>query len=190
MRLIASLAAAVLLVSACDSDRTPPVVAAPPRPDLERLAQQRAALAQSRLPSNTCVNDDMITAEQFVLLHTELMVAGLTCASAFNDQAAFGAYQNFTTAHANRIRQVQTQVGNFLARHQRGNGARLFDTYRTEMANDESQVVIAMSPNEYCRAMHEQYYQVAQLNPQQLDAYLSDTVQRTRGGYRVCSASR
>lgn len=189
MRLIASLAAALLLVSACETNPTPPV-AAVPRPDLERLAQQRATLAQSRLPSNTCVNDDIITAEQFVLLHTEMMVAGLTCAAAFNDQAAFGAYQNFTTAHADRIRRVQTQVGNFLARHQRGNGARLFDTYRTEMANDESQVVIAMSPTEYCRAMHEQYYQVAQLNPQQLDSYLTEAVQRSRGGYRVCSASR
>ncbi len=189
MRLIASLAIVLLVVSGCDGDRAP-ATSAVPRPDLERLAQQRAALAQSRLPSNACVNEDLINAEQFVRLHTEMMVAGLTCAAAFHDQATFGAYQNFTAAHADRIRRVQTQVGNFLARNQRGNGARLFDTYRTEMANDESQVVIAMSPNEYCRAMRDQYYQVAQLNAQQLDTYLTDAVQRTRGGYRVCSASR
>ncbi len=189
MKALACLIAVMLLAAAC-SERTPPETAMPPRLTSEQLAAQRASIAPSRLPNGSCVSDELIKAEQFIRLHTELMVTGLTCAHSYNDPELFGNYQVFTAAHADRIRQVQTDLGRFLGQNQRGSNARLFDTYRTEMANDESQVVIAVTHDGYCQAQREAFYTVARLNPQDLDAYLSQVAERSRDTYRTCSASR
>lgn len=138
-------------------------------------------------PAGACVNEPELLAEQFMKLHTELMVTSLTCHDAYQDGNLFNQYRQFTVNHQNRIRDSQTALERFLGRYQHGNRARLFDTYRTLMANNESQTVINVSHNTYCQAQRERFYRIANFSDADLQSYIDQAATRYRDRYRVCS---
>ena len=96
-----------------------------------------------------CPTEQERRADLLIQLHTEMMVTRLTCGA---DDTADMAYAVFTDRHQTRLREAQTTLEELLANHAPGNPARLFDSYRTLVANDESQTVIADGVARYCRA--------------------------------------
>ena len=142
----------------------------------------------SHLPNGSCLTDTEIAAEQFIMLHTVLMVTGLTCNRAFSDPELFGHYRTFTFNHQDRVRDAQQVLARFLGRYRQGNPNRLFDTYRTEMANDESLLVMDVSPTAYCRAQQQRFYDLAELGAEELQAYLDQAVDRYREHYLSCES--
>lgn len=188
MKGIVSLAAAALLLAACQNagDQTAADAnAGRPAWSGDAMFPELAQFTPPH-PSGACMNDREIAAEQFMKLHTELMVTGLTCNALYQDPDLFTQYQRFTVAHQDRIRDSQNVLARFLGRYQRGNQARLFDTYRTLMANNESQVVINVSQNTYCQAQRERFYRIASFSNGELDNFLNQAAARYHDRYRLC----
>ncbi len=137
-------------------------------------------------PPGSCVGDEEIRADQFIKLHTEMMVTGLTCREPFRDPTLFSHYQTFTTEHQEMIRESQRTLGRFLGRYRSGNSNRLFDTYRTKVANGESQALMDVSATRYCAAYRDKFYSVARFDEVELEAYLDQAADRYRHRYEVC----
>ena len=137
----------------------------------------------------SCVTDKEILAAQFVRLHTELMVTGLTCPAAYRDPGLFDRYQRFTVNHQSLLRDGQDVIGRFLARLRPGNRARLYDTYRTQLANYEGQLVMTMTASEYCREQYGRFYVLADLDQTALDNYLNAALETYRDAYQQCGSA-
>ena len=191
-------AAALLTLSGCVTDdlqKTPqsarPVAAAPPAPSGlgsgDPMFPELAAFQPGHLP-RSCMTEQEMQADQFIRLHTAMMVAGLTCHVPFSDDNLFAHYQDFTITHQSVIRDSQRVLASFLGRHRSGNRNRLFDTYRTEVANSESQLVIDVSQGRYCQALREKFYAATEFSPADLSAYLEQASTRYRESYNVCES--
>ncbi|HEY9345145.1 MAG TPA: hypothetical protein VIQ53_07505, partial [Inquilinus sp.] len=87
-----------------------------------------------------------------------------------------------------RILDTQDKLGRLLGKYSKGNGQRLFDTYRTKMANDESQRMQRMTQVAYCLARQDQFAEVVKYNPQQLDEYLNKTYEMLHTRYNEVGA--
>jgi hypothetical protein len=201
IRLPLGLLAALMFVSACQTGGTvdPPAI----QSNIGREPSRAAAIADLGVDvvrasaefrpaidhPGACLTDEEIRAAQLVRLHTELMVTGLTCRAAYRDDGLFDRYQTFTVAHQTLLRRGQEVLGRFLARFQAGNYRRLFDRFRTQLANYEGQVVMTLSATEYCREQYPRFYPLADLDAAGLDAYLGAALETYRDEYRQCGSA-
>lgn len=190
MKKIASLLAAAAVLAACQTDGTATQSVSTTRaPASSDALLPQPASFNPAINGSACVTDEEISAEQMIQLHTTMMVTGLTCHGAFRDPDLFNQYQDFTVAHSNRIIESQSALERYLGRTMSGNRARLFDTYRTRMANHEAQLVMGMSATQYCRQQYDRFYAISQFSPAQLEDYLDRAVDRYRDRYSACGSS-
>jgi hypothetical protein len=185
-----SLLVAAALVAACQTDSAVETDTASMRraPSTDALLPQPASFSPA-IDGGPCVSDEEISAEQMIQLHTTMMVTGLTCHGAFRDPDLFNRYQDFTVAHSDRIIGSQGTLERYLGRSRGGNRARLFDSYRTRMANHEAQLVMSMSASRYCRDQYDRFYTIAEFSPSELEGYLNRVVDRYRDRYAACGGS-
>jgi hypothetical protein len=157
--------AAGLLAVACESPPPPKPVSGGLYPD--------AAYRPVNIPPDIELTEEQVKMDLLVKVHSELMVTGLSCPKYYNDPTMFRAYGAFTVNNQDRVLDVQSDLGKFLGKHLSGSAPRLFDTYRTKMANDESQSMIRQTQAVYCQMHKEQYYTITNFTPQQLDDYIN-----------------
>ena len=197
MRLAACIMCALFLLTACQTAdeetadetvvETTPTRGGLPRVQLDDPMFPDLVDFQTRHPEGACTTDEEVLADQFIRLHTQLMVTGLTCFVPYDDPDLFVAYQDFTLSFQSRIRDSQRTLGAFLGRYMGGNRNRLFDTYRTRMANAESQTVIDVSTSRYCAAQQERFYRAANFGEADLNAFLQEAATRYREHYPSCN---
>ena len=177
----------MLLTAGCMVGSGEPQVANPnggPYP----LALFPEPVAMDSLPEDprACLTEDEMAATEMVRVHTMLMVTGLTCHRSFRDPELFAKYQNFTEGHQQRIRETQSTLESFLAQHLRGNRARLFDTFRTQVANSEAMTVLEISAPRYCVDQRDRYYTVVEFDETELDDYIEQAVVLNQDTYTRC----
>lgn len=97
-----------------------------------------------------CYSRAEFDAEQAIRLHTELMVIGLSCHRYFPQQRVFDRYQEFTTRHRALLMEWEKELVAHFRKNERGNPTRLFDAFRTEVANEISQRAALLSVPVYC----------------------------------------
>ncbi len=197
MRLAASIICALFLLTACQTADEATVVETVTEPTPTRGGLPRVQLDnpmfpdlvefETRHPEGACTTDEEVVADQLIRLHTQLMITGLTCFVPYDDPDLFVSYQDFTLSFQGRIRDSQRTLGAFLGRYMGGNRNRLFDTYRTRIANSESQTVIDVSASRYCAAQQERFYTVAAFGEADLDAYLQEAAAHYRPHYPACN---
>ena len=191
-RLIATIMLTGTLTGACsllgfqDQAAVPEPADAPQLASLEIMFPDFTEYQPDNLPAGSCMTEQEIQGEQFIKLHTELMVTGLTCGAAYRDPALFSQYQDFTVTHQDRIRRTQTLLADFLGRYRSGNRNRLFDTYRTEVANNESQQVLDVTAAQYCARQRNRFYTASAFTDAELDAFLANAVDLYRDRYIAC----
>ncbi len=137
-------------------------------------------------PPGSCLTDDEIRADQFMLLKTQMMLAGLTCTGPYNDGNTFGHYQDFILTHASTIRDAQNTMARFLSRYRSGNPNRLFDTYATSYSNNEAQVMNQVSGGRYCQALQNRFYSASSFSAAEMQSFLNQALEQTRSRYQVC----
>ncbi|MEQ9815548.1 MAG: hypothetical protein RLO50_22440 [Azospirillaceae bacterium] len=187
MRRLAGLFFTTVLVASC-AEPPPP----PPPPRVDPLAGLFPPIFDDYFelahPPGACVTQEEMEADLMIRLRNEVMVSSLTCQSAYGGDQAFIDYVNFTTVHAPSIRNGQETLGNFLGRYLGGSRARLFDTYITEMANQESQTVINVSPGRYCAARRTQFETATDFDQSELDRYLTQAMVEYGENYPLCDS--
>ncbi len=183
MKATLSLALAALSLAACQQSTPAPVT--PTGIDV-LFPPELEAYFEVDLPANACASDEVIRADQMSQLRNQIVITGLTCRGAYPGLDEFNEYVNFTVRHQDRLRDVQSTLGSFLSQHLSGRSARLYDTYSTEIANSESQTVLALSPNGYCLARYYQFQAVTSYGDAEIQSYLDLAVERRRNSYATC----
>jgi len=184
MKATLSLALAAVLLAACQQSQP----SAPVPVGLDVLfPPELEAYFDVDLPTSGCASEEVMRAAQMSQLRNQVMITGLSCRGAYPGLDEFNEYVNFTVRHQDRLRNVQTTLGTFLSRQLGGRQARLYDTYSTQIANSESQNVLALSPDGYCLARYYQFQEVTRFSDAELQSYLDLAVERRRSSYQTCS---
>ena len=120
------------------------------------IATASPALAKktkhTRPAAEGCYSAAEFDADRLLELHTELMVIGLKCQSAYPVERPFDAYNAFTRQHREMLSEAERRMIAYF-RRQGGNGTRAFDTFRTELANDVSRHARLLGETGYCAVM-------------------------------------
>jgi hypothetical protein len=188
-------AAAVLVLTAgCMlSDAGPPVTAvsqADAGPFPPELFPEPVAFDSLPQSPRACLSEEEMAATEMVRVHTMLMVTGLTCHGSYRDPQLFSKYQDFTETHQQRIRDTQSALESFLGRHLPGHRARLFDSFRTQVANGEAMTVMEISAPRYCLDQRNRFYTVVEFDPGELDDYIDQAMDIYRETYTPCDEPR
>ncbi|WP_225770190.1 hypothetical protein [Inquilinus sp. Marseille-Q2685] len=183
MRMMKGFAAAALAAMALVACQE-----APPKPQTGGLFPDVGNYQPVNLPAKAQLTPTEVRYDLLVKLQTEMMVTGLSCKEEFNDPIIFRTFSQWVVNNDDRILDTQDKLGKLLAKYNKGNGARLFDTYRTKMANDESQRMQRMTQAAYCLARKDQFAEVVKYNPQQLDDYLNKSYEMLHTRYNEVGA--
>lgn len=175
MKGFAAAALAAMALAACQE--------APPKPQTGGLFPDVGNYQPVNLPPKAQLTPTEVRYDLLVKLQTEMMVTGLSCKEEYRDPIIFRTFSQWVVNNDDRILETQDKLGRLLGKYSKGNGQRLFDTYRTKMANDESQRMQRMTQVAYCLARKDQFAEVVKYNPQQLDEYLNKTYEMLHTRY-------
>lgn len=127
-----------------------------------------------------CVPTDRAEADQFMRLHTELLVASLACDQSFGvgDGDLYQDYRRFNQRHARLI--IDSQQDLETAFSVGGDGVAAFNTYRTRMANEEADRLRRLTAPTYCRVLSRRFDYLIEAEPDALAAYIADSAGRAR----------
>lgn len=127
-----------------------------------------------------CVPADRAQADQFMRLHTELLVTSLACDDAYgvDDGELYQRYRLFNQRHAARI--VDSQDGLEAAFSVGGDGVAAFNAYRTRLANAEADRLRRLSAPNYCRILSRRFDYLIDADTVALSTYITDSAGRAR----------
>lgn len=181
MKGFAAATLAAMALAACQDT-------APPKPQSGGLFPDVGNYQPVNLPAKAQLTPTEVRYDLLVKLQTEMMVTGLSCKEEYNDPIIFRTFSQWVVNNDDRILDTQDKLGRLLGKYGKGNGQRLFDTYRTKMANDESQRMQRMTQTAYCLARRDQFAEVVKYNPQQLDEYLNKSYEQLHVRYNEVGA--
>ncbi|MGE0718274.1 MAG: hypothetical protein AB7P02_22700 [Alphaproteobacteria bacterium] len=139
------------------------------------------------LPAKACMTDRERRYDLIVRLQTELSVTGLTCQwKAEKGKNLLDQYAGFSRRHHQLLLDTQSEHGRFLAKHEKGNAARLFDRYRTILANEEMMVAGRYGHPDYCADRYARFMEVVAYDAKKLDGYLEAQGKARAKEYRSC----
>ncbi|HYH38877.1 MAG TPA: hypothetical protein VD860_11695 [Azospirillum sp.] len=146
--------------------------------DAAQPAQNKPAQAkptQAKAPSKpaaggpqACYNRSEHAAEQLIRMHTEMMIAGLTCKDVMPEKAPFAKYQEFTVKHRPTISKAEGELMSHFRRTGKGNATSKFDTYRTEVANEVSRRASIIGTDNYCKTFVPRVENAMSLSPDEV----------------------
>ena len=113
-------------------------------------------------------------ARQTLQIHTELMVASLTCPQAYRGGDLYQQYRQFTVTHADSIRRAQQRLETAVG------GQQAFDLYRTDLANAEAQLVAELSIGTYCAMRESRFRSLIDTSPASFEGYVQELAARHR----------
>jgi hypothetical protein len=131
----------------------------------------------SALPSvegGECLSQANLEARQVMQLHTQLMVASLTCPEAYGQGDLYQRYRSFTVTHADLIRASQERLEGAVG------GQQAFDLYRTDLANTEARRVIELSIGTYCAMRESRFNSLIDAEPDNFQDYVQELAARQR----------
>ncbi|WP_374448866.1 hypothetical protein [Stella sp.] len=161
---------------------------APPPPPAPTPVKAVPSVGTKDLPSKACLNEQDRRNDLLVRLQTEMSVTGLTCQwKAEKGKNLLDQYATFSRKHHRRLLTTQEEHGRFLARYEKGSAPRLFDRYRTILANEEMAVAGRYGHPDYCAHRYQRFTEVVALpDGKALDNWL-DAQGKTRAReYKAC----
>ena len=127
----------------------------------------------------TCYSRDQARAFEAMRVHTELMVAGLSCAEVYGNAEIYGFYQDFTIAHSEFLAASQRVI-------EQRDGDRGYDAYRTRIANVETRLISRWGTTGYCRIRAARFESLIFASPDSFRAYVEDLAGRVLTSQRGC----
>ncbi len=188
--------AAMLAVTGCNTSQgtaggaTPgPQTAAVAAPDIPPSAPIKPvpSVETKNLPAKACLTQRDLRNDLLVRLQTEMSVTGLTCQwKAEKGKNLLDQYATFSRRHLSRLLSSQDEHGKFLARYEKGSPPRLFDRYRTILANEEMTVAGKYGHPDYCAHRYARFNEVIALDSKGLDAWLDEMGKARTKEYKAC----
>lgn len=162
----------------------PPAPAPPPAPPIKPIP----SVDTKDLPSKACLNERERRNDLLIRLQTEMSVTGLTCQwKAEKGRNLLDQYATFSRKHHQRLLTTQDEHGRFLARYEKGSAPRLFDRYRTILANEEMAVAGKYGHPDYCAHRYARFTEVVALaDGKALDGWLDGQGKVREKEYKAC----
>ncbi len=117
------------------------------------LAAKRHNARPATAAPEACYSQAEFQADQVIEFHTELMVIGLKCRTAYPKENPFAAYHEFTRTHRSLVTGAEREVMEFFRRKGGRAATQQFDTFRTELANLVSRRAALIGETDYCAFM-------------------------------------
>ena len=127
----------------------------------------------------TCYSRDQARAFEAMRVHTELMIAGLSCAEVYGNADIYGFYQDFTIAHSDFLTASQRVI-------EQRDGDRGYDAFRTRIANVETGLISRWGTTGYCRIREARFGSLIFASPDSFRAYVEDLAGRVLASQRGC----
>ena len=156
----------------------PGLAAAQETPPFETITRLEALDSITDGPS-TCYSRDQARAFEAMRIHTELMVAGLSCADVYGKGDIYGLYQDFTIAHADFLSASQRVI-------EQVDGDRGYDAYRTRIANVETRLIGRWGTTGYCRIRESRFDSLIFASPDSFRTYVEELAGRVIASQRGC----
>lgn len=137
--------------------------------------------ASSAHAAKGCYKAEERRAEQILRLHSELMVATVTCKQASTGRDLGAAYTKFTRNNLGPIKGAEGTLISHYEKTREGKGINHLDVLRTRLANNIGQKMADMSAPVYCAQMRDLVVQMAD-SPQPT---LVDYASATYGGIKT-----
>jgi hypothetical protein len=134
---------------------------------------------QNVLPSpevGECPSRREAEADQVIKMHTQLMVASLVCDELYGDPELHNRYRAFTAKNAEVVLDAQTMLERRLGDGE--DGVRLFDEYRTRLANVEADIVAEQSTAVYCAMRRSRFDTLIDAPPEWFTGYVGAVTAR------------
>lgn len=161
------------------------VVAPPPPPPA--APKPIPSVDTTNLPTKACVTRNDLRNDMLVRLQTEMSVTGLTCQwKAEKGKNLLDDYATFSRRHLRQILASQAEHGRFLAKYEKGSAPRLFDRYRTVLANEEMMVAGKYGHPDYCAHRYARFQEVLALDSKGLEAWLDEMGKKRAKEYKLC----
>jgi len=148
------------------------------RDDALSALESLGAMMPPTAPDGGCLPREDMMARQVIELHTQLLVASLACGEVYGDDDLQHRYRVFTAEHADRIRDAQGRIERSLGTGEEAE--RLFDTYRTNLANAEAQLIQERSRGTYCLMRQSRFNSLIDSAPDAFDSYAEELAVRAR----------
>lgn len=159
----------------------------PPAPPPPAPLKAIPSVGTKDLPAKACMTRNDLRNDLLVRLQTEMSVTGLTCQwKAEKGKNLLDQYATFSRRHLKKLLSSQEEHGKFLARYEKGSAPRLFDRYRTILANEEMTVAGKYGHPDYCAHRYARFNEVAVLDPKGLDAWLDAMGKAREKEYKPC----
>ena len=131
--------------------------------------------AHPALAAPACYSAEEIKAENVLRLHSELMVATVTCKQSSTGRDLGAAYSAFTQKNLGPIKGAEGTLISHYQKTRSGKGISHLDVLRTKLANEIGQKMADISAPVFCGQMRDTVTQLADSQIPQLSEYASAT---------------
>jgi hypothetical protein len=138
--------------------------------------------------SGQCYTSDEIHAEQLLRLHSELMVATVTCKtdSTGHDLVAF--YTSFTRKNIDSLQHAEQTLVRYFEASRRGSGTDRLDSLRTKLGNEYGQKIANMSAPEFCQQYRDKVPLLYNSTTQQVEGEVQAMTVSEKAYGKLCPA--
>lgn len=120
-------------------------------------------------PSSSCYTRVQAEAEQLLRLHSELMVATVTCRYGSGSEDLASAYTAFTRNHINEIKAAEGTMVDFYRNADGGDAVTKLDRLRTMLANEFGQKIASLSAPVFCSSYRDRVVELRDAGSDMLD---------------------
>jgi len=124
-------------------------------------------LTQAAFADN-CYTADQYRAEQAIRFHTNMMVVGLYCKAALQENT-YAVYQNFTHRNQNVIQKQESVLISYFKKQ--GGAEKNFHTFRTDLANRAS-LQAGQGTMVFCHSLEQDYMRSKDMIPRDFQRWI------------------
>ncbi|MDR3423650.1 MAG: hypothetical protein P4M13_01030 [Alphaproteobacteria bacterium] len=133
------------------------------------LALVLAVFSPSAFAKGACYAPTQMEAEQWLRLHSELMVITLTCGQGSGGQDLPTAYGRFTQNNIGVLHNAEQTMIAWYKKTGKGNPVARLDHLRTRLGNEFGQKVADMTAPNFCAAYRDKVWQLASAPVDEVD---------------------
>jgi len=136
--------------------------------------------------TSLCYNVRQMTAEQWLRLHSELMVITVSCGQNSSGESLVPLYQNFTQENIASLQKAEATLMKFYKDHYGGNGLQALDKLRTRLGNEYGLKVAELSTPRYCQQFQDKVESIYHLTPTQLNIVVQRMTHNEKSEFYLC----
>lgn len=136
--------------------------------------------------SAACYTPEQVRAEQWLRLHSELLVITLTCKQASDGRPLPDFYVAFTHKNIDPLHRAEATMTSYYKASAKGSAVSHLDTLRTKLGNEFGQKAGRMTAPQFCLAYRDKVAQFAAAPPRVVEAQVQKMADSEKTYVKAC----